>query len=190
MSSFWVDLFFLSSWGWILTAATDKGVCACHILSLSSQKDTASSQPFHVRQAAEAFLLRLFPHWKPIWKPNEVSMAAREALMAYFSGSREHPRVPVHWISGTPFQHKVWQELCRIPYGATLCYGDVANRLGLSQGARAVGQACGKNPTAIFVPCHRVVGRHGSLGGYSGGVHIKKALLALEEAWPEIRRLP
>lgn len=83
---------------------------------------------------------------------------------------------------GTPFQHRVWRALSRIPFATTRTYGDIGRELGNPQLARAVGQACHKNPLPIIIPCHRVVGSSG-LGGFAGGSGIKKALLAYEQAW-------
>lgn len=133
-----------------------------------------------MRAVAEPFFRALFPGHDVLWEGNDVSRAARRALTDYLRGSGRHPDVPVDWIGGTPFQRAVWRELCRIPYGAAVTYGDIARSVGCPKGARAVGQSCGKNPTAIVVPCHRVVGQNGSLGGYSGGIDLKKALLRLE----------
>jgi methylated-DNA-[protein]-cysteine S-methyltransferase len=82
----------------------------------------------------------------------------------------------------TCFQQNVWQVTRTIPYGETRSYGWVANKLCLSKGARAVGQALGKNPLPIVIPCHRVIGSNGSLGGFSSGVAIKEFLLYLEQA--------
>lgn len=187
MLDLWGDLFFFPSWGWILTAATPKGLCACHVLAGDEKSTAVKVPPMEVQRAAETHVHSLLPGTRLLWQPNDVSLVAREALTVYFAGSGKHPDVPLDWIFGTAFQRRVWTELCRIPLGTTVCYGDLARRLGLSQGARAVGQACGRNPTAIVVPCHRVVARNGSLGGYSGGIHIKKALLALEGWKPETR---
>ncbi len=83
-------------------------------------------------------------------------------------------------LSGTDFQKKVWKSLLKIPYGKTASYKDVAGMIGVPQAVRAVGGACGRNPVPIIIPCHRVIGADGSLGGYSGGLSIKKALLKLE----------
>ena len=82
-------------------------------------------------------------------------------------------------LDGTEFQRAVWRELSKIPYGETISYGELARRVGRPKGPRAVGQANGKNPIAIIVPCHRVVASNG-LGGYGGGLAMKRALLALE----------
>ena len=82
-------------------------------------------------------------------------------------------------LDGTPFQKDVWAELSRIPYGETISYGELARRVGRPKGPRAVGQANGRNPIAIIVPCHRVLASNG-IGGYGGGLPCKRALLALE----------
>jgi methylated-DNA-[protein]-cysteine S-methyltransferase len=82
-------------------------------------------------------------------------------------------------LDGTPFQREVWAELSRIPYGETISYGELARRVGRPRGPRAVGQANGRNPIAIIVPCHRVLASNG-IGGYGGGLTVKRALLALE----------
>jgi methylated-DNA-[protein]-cysteine S-methyltransferase len=82
-------------------------------------------------------------------------------------------------LDGTEFQREVWAELSRIPYGETISYGELARRVGRPRGPRAVGQANGKNPIAIIVPCHRVVAGNG-IGGYGGGLPMKRALLMLE----------
>ena len=83
-------------------------------------------------------------------------------------------------IEGTPFQKSVWNELLRIPYGETRSYGDIAKALGKPEASRAVGMANHNNPIAIVIPCHRVVGRNGSMTGYAGGIHLKQQLLSLE----------
>jgi methylated-DNA-[protein]-cysteine S-methyltransferase len=102
-------------------------------------------------------------------------------LMEYFGGARRSFQLPLA-PSGTPFQLAVWQALCAIPYGETVSYGELAQRLGYTGGARAVGAANGANPLPIVVPCHRVIGADGTLTGFGGGLHIKRSLLALEGA--------
>lgn len=180
MAVVWIDGFRALSWGWILTGATSKGLCACHVFGAERPHGAGNPDDADMRSFAEPFVRALFPAHEILWEANEVSQAARQALTDYLHGSGHHPQAPLDWIGGTPFERKVWQALCRIPYGTTVTYGDIARQMGCPQGARAVGQACGKNPTAIVVPCHRVVGRNGSLGGYSGGIETKKALLRLE----------
>ncbi|MEU3689853.1 methylated-DNA--[protein]-cysteine S-methyltransferase [Streptomyces narbonensis] len=100
-------------------------------------------------------------------------------LDAYFAGELTEFDLPLHLV-GTPFQLRVWEELCRIPYGETRTYGELAEALGNPNASRAVGLANGKNPVGIVVPCHRVVGAGGGLTGYGGGLDRKQRLLALE----------
>jgi methylated-DNA-[protein]-cysteine S-methyltransferase len=82
--------------------------------------------------------------------------------------------------SGTAFQQKVWSALLGIPQGRVATYGEIAHSLGAPQASRAVGAAIGRNPLSLFVPCHRVIGKNGSLTGYAGGLERKQRLLALE----------
>ena len=100
-------------------------------------------------------------------------------LREYFEGTRQVFDVPLA-LSGTPFQLKVWAALTDIPYGETITYGELAQRIGQPDAVRAVGAANGKNPVPIIVPCHRVIGSNGKLTGYGGGLPIKAALLDLE----------
>lgn len=99
-------------------------------------------------------------------------------LDLYFSGRKPDFLPPIKLI-GTPFQRRVWQALMDIPYGATVTYGDLARSVGC-RSAQAVGQAVGRNPVAIIVPCHRVIGSDGSLTGYAYGMERKEYLLRLE----------
>ena len=113
----------------------------------------------------------------PVDPANEpVLHAAREQLAAWFRGSLQGFDLPLR-PHGTPFQLAVWQELCRIPYGETRTYGDLAVRLGRPSASRAVGAANGRNPLSIIVPCHRVIGASGALTGYAGGLARKRWLL-------------
>ncbi|MBL4831092.1 MAG: methylated-DNA--[protein]-cysteine S-methyltransferase [Aliivibrio sp.] len=102
-------------------------------------------------------------------------------LREYFSGERREFSIPLA-ASGTEFQNKVWYALTTIPYGKTWCYKDLAIAVGNPKASQAVGGANGKNPISIIVPCHRVIGKNGSLTGYAGGIEIKEALLKLEGA--------
>jgi methylated-DNA-[protein]-cysteine S-methyltransferase len=99
-------------------------------------------------------------------------------LEEYFAGERTEFDVPME-LDGTTFQKEVWTELTRIPYGETISYGELARRVGRPKGPRAVGQANGRNPIPIIVPCHRVLASNG-IGGYGGGLPMKRALLAVE----------
>jgi methylated-DNA-[protein]-cysteine S-methyltransferase len=103
-----------------------------------------------------------------------------QQLSEYFAGSRQQFDLEIT-LEGTPFQKKVWQELRRIPFGQTASYQDIATRVGNAKACRAVGMANNKNPLPIIVPCHRVIGKNGSLTGFGGGLDIKKQLLDLEK---------
>ncbi|WP_244410267.1 methylated-DNA--[protein]-cysteine S-methyltransferase [Streptomyces albofaciens] len=105
--------------------------------------------------------------------------AAAHQLHAYFDGALTDFDLPLA-PQGTPFQRRVWDALREIPYGATLSYGQLAERLGKPSAARAVGLANGKNPIGIIIPCHRVIGASGSLTGYGGGLDRKRRLLDFE----------
>ena len=100
-------------------------------------------------------------------------------LTQYFAGTRQEFTLPLA-PKGTPFQQKVWQALCTIPYGQTRTYGQIAAQVDCPKGSRAVGMANNKNPIMILIPCHRVIGANGKLVGYAGGLHIKEHLLTLE----------
>ena len=118
-------------------------------------------------------------------QPGETPLLARaaEQLDQYFAGQRRDFELPLA-PPGTPFQRRVWTEMARIPFGATASYGALAREVGSV--ARAVGGACGANPIPIVIPCHRVVGTGGALGGFSGGAGppTKRALLELEGVAP------
>ncbi|MGH8232674.1 MAG: methylated-DNA--[protein]-cysteine S-methyltransferase [Rhodanobacteraceae bacterium] len=105
--------------------------------------------------------------------------AAARQLDEYFAGKRRQFDLPLR-PSGTPFQLEVWGALLAIPYGETVSYADIARRIRRPRAVRAVGAANGANPLAIIVPCHRVIGSHGDLVGYGGGLPAKRWLLALE----------
>jgi len=101
-------------------------------------------------------------------------------LDAYFKGRRFKFDVPMA-LTGTDFQKKVWKELAKVPYGETISYGELAERIGNPRAGRAVGMASGKNPVPIIIPCHRVIGKNGTLTGFGGGLDVKQALLDLEK---------
>jgi methylated-DNA-[protein]-cysteine S-methyltransferase len=105
--------------------------------------------------------------------------AAARQLKEYFAGKRREFDLPLH-MNGTEFQQRVWRELTKIPFGETRSYGQLAKRLNNPNGSRAVGLANGRNPIAIIVPCHRVIGADGSLTGFGGGLDRKEWLLTHE----------
>jgi methylated-DNA-[protein]-cysteine S-methyltransferase len=113
-------------------------------------------------------------------RPQECE-AARAQLEQYFAGARERFELPLE-LAGSPFDLAVWEQLQRVPFGATVTYGELARRLRLDgpEAARDVGAAVGRTPAPIVVPCHRVVGASGDLTGYRGGLERKRALLDLE----------
>jgi methylated-DNA-[protein]-cysteine S-methyltransferase len=116
----------------------------------------------------------------PAWKRDDGAfVTAREQLGEYFAGERREFDLPLDML-GNPFELRVWDELCAIPYGETVSYGEIAHRIGNPGAPRAVGLANGRNPIAVIVPCHRVIGANGSLTGYGGGLERKRLLLDLE----------
>lgn len=110
---------------------------------------------------------------------NAVAEQTVKQLKRYFSGQAVSFTVPLD-MDGTAFQKKVWAELCKIPYGETRSYRDIAKRIRNPRAVRAVGSANGKNPICIVVPCHRVIAADGSIGGYTGGLDLKRQLLKIE----------
>jgi len=114
---------------------------------------------------------------------NDVLAATRGQLEEYFDGTRRAFDLPLA-PRGTSFQRGVWHALATIPYGATISYRDLAERIGKPSAMRAVGAANGRNPLPIVVPCHRVIGADGSLTGFGGGLPTKRFLLQLEGALP------
>lgn len=104
---------------------------------------------------------------------------ARRQLEEYFAGSRQNFDLPLN-PGGTDFQRRVWRTLLDIPYGTAISYRELARRADCPRGYQAVGQANGRNPLPILIPCHRVIGADGTLGGYSGGLDRKRFLLDLE----------
>ena len=114
------------------------------------------------------------------WVPDDRAFPdAVQQLEAYFAGERTDFDLELS-LAGSEFQRRVWQALLTIPYGETRSYGEIAEQIHASGAARAVGLANGRNPIAIIVPCHRVIGASGSLTGYGGGLERKQSLLELE----------
>lgn len=111
--------------------------------------------------------------------PTALLRETEAQLRAYFRRELRRFDLPIRY-GGTEFQHRIWQALETIPYGTTATYGQMAAAAGRPKGAHATGQAVGKNPISIIVPCHRVVGKNGALTGFGGGLQIKRKLLAVE----------
>jgi methylated-DNA-[protein]-cysteine S-methyltransferase len=116
------------------------------------------------------------PHWRESAAPLHETM---RQLRAWFTGELRDFNL-VLAPQGPAFHQQVWRELCNIPYGETISYGEIAQRIGSPQAFRAVGRANGANPIPIVIPCHRVIGSNGKLTGYGGGLPRKEFLLALE----------
>jgi methylated-DNA-[protein]-cysteine S-methyltransferase len=113
-------------------------------------------------------------------RDEQRTAATRQALREYFSGARDRFDRPLDWSRLAGFDRRALRVCAKIPYGKTLSYGEIARRAGSPGGARAAGQAMGKNPFPIIVPCHRVISANGAIGGFGGGLELKRALLELE----------
>jgi methylated-DNA-[protein]-cysteine S-methyltransferase len=120
---------------------------------------------------------RLPPHLRTVDDGFDVVVAQLEE---WFSGARTRFDIALA-LDGTELQQQVWRALLDIPYGETRTYGELATQLGRPNAARAIGHAVARNPVSVVVPCHRVVGRDGTLTGYAGGVDRKRALLVIEQ---------
>ncbi|MGH7235317.1 MAG: methylated-DNA--[protein]-cysteine S-methyltransferase, partial [Nitrospiraceae bacterium] len=160
---------FKTRWGWMGAAASAQGVRAIVLPKAS-------------RRAVEAALQgeSLSSNGRPSLRPATVLREARAQLEGFLEGTRRELDFPVDLSGGTAFQRRVWRTILWIPYGRVRPYKWVAVRVGGRQYARAVGLALGANPVPIMVPCHRVVARDASLGGFSGGLRTKRRLLQLE----------
>lgn len=105
----------------------------------------------------------------------------KSQLEEYFNGQRKKFDLEIKFVNVTEFQKNVWNELCKINYGDTVSYKEIAERIGNPKACRAVGGANNKNPIAIIVPCHRVIGKNGTMVGYANGIDKKAFLLSLEK---------
>lgn len=119
------------------------------------------------------------PELPPLTEANTVLLALQREIAEYFAGQRQQFTATLK-PQGTPFQQSVWNLLLTIPCGQTLTYGELAAQLGKPAAIRAVASAIGRNPISIAIPCHRVIGKNGSLTGYAGGIERKAALLLRE----------
>lgn len=155
-----------TSWGSIWVEAENAHVKACSLPELKSEpRNPFAWKGASVRATGKA--------------DRQVLKRAERFLRSMFDGDKADPP-PFLWPEGTPFMCRVWRALAGIPWGATVEYGALAKRIGRAGGARAVGRACGANPLPLFIPCHRVLPRDGSLGGFSSGLPWKRLLLERE----------
>jgi O-6-methylguanine DNA methyltransferase len=130
---------------------------------------------------AEEELVEAFPS-EAVTRLDGFFDGAKAAIEAYFNEGVELT-LPYHLAGGTPLQRAVWLAMAKIPYGETISYSTLADRVGFPRAVRAVASACGANPVPLAIPCHRVVAKDGTLGGFSlGGIHVKEKLLAVESA--------
>jgi methylated-DNA-[protein]-cysteine S-methyltransferase len=120
---------------------------------------------------------------EPVGGETPLLARGKKQLLEYFEGTRRVFTLPLA-PRGTPFYREVWRALCTVEYGQVITYGQLARQVGRPRAVRAVGQANHRNPLAILIPCHRVVGAGGRLTGYAGGLALKEFLLKLEGAWP------
>ena len=112
---------------------------------------------------------------------DDIFLLFKRQILEYLSGQRKSfNHLDLLELEGTDFQKSVWQALLKIPYGKTSSYKDLANMIGRPMATRAVGTAVGKNPFLIIIPCHRVIKKDGSLGGFAYGTDVKKKLLNIE----------
>jgi AraC family transcriptional regulator of adaptative response/methylated-DNA-[protein]-cysteine methyltransferase len=154
---------FVSPLGSVLIAATDIGLC-----SVKLGDDAARLQRLLAEEFSEAEIVQA--------ELNEL----KQKILSFIRGEASLARLPLD-IRGTVFQRRVWDELRRIPRGETRTYRDIARAIGAPEAVRAVGSACGANPVALVVPCHRAVRTDGGLGGYAWGLPRTKRLLELEK---------
>lgn len=157
---------FRTPFGPTFVAATDEGLCRL------SWKDVSPDQ--FVRETE-----RRFPGHPVVRDPDGLAEAERQ-IREYFAGERSEFDLPVDLSALTDFERHVLEAARRIPYGEAIPYAELARRIARPGAARAVGNALGRNPVAIVVPCHRVVRSDGGLGGYSGGPEFKERLLTME----------
>jgi len=153
---------FASPIGRVTIAGTERGLCSV-MLGEGAEKQLAEEFP-------EAELAR---------EPKALAPVKR-AILEFLAGDATLARIPLD-IRGTVFQRKVWEQLRRIPAGETRTYGEIARAIGAPRAVRAVGSACGANPVALVIPCHRALRADGSLGGYAWGLARKKRLLEIEK---------
>ncbi len=158
---------FPTSWGVFRLAASESAVAAVGL-----PRDDGSG--------FFEYLRRKYPGFLYLERTTPDLEQGRREVEEYLAGKRREFDVPFH-IRVTPFQFKVLEAVSAIPYGSTATYGELAARIGSPGAARAVGAACAANPIPLIVSCHRVVGASG-LGGYAGGLELKRKLLALEAA--------
>ncbi len=150
--------------GKLLVAQSEKGLCAVQVRASEAELERSLRERF-----ADASIVR-----------DEKELAPLRRLVLNAISGKPAPRTLNLDMRGTEFQRAVWRELRRIPTGATRSYADIAKAIGKPKATRAVANACGANNLPVVIPCHRVIAKDGSIGGYTGGLAIKRALLDAE----------
>lgn len=166
-------IIFKSRWGWMGISETAKGIDSV-VLSKPSRKAVEADLRI---EKDESIADGGSPNLK----------AARKQLIDYLKGKRSSFDMPLDVSRGTSFQRRVWQALQRVPYGTLRSYQWIATKVGGPRYARAVGNAVGANPLPIVIPCHRIVARDGTLGGFSCGLPVKRKLLSLEGTLSQVK---
>lgn len=167
-------MIFQSPWGWMGVAESSKGIRAIVL-------------PKRSKRAVESDLSK---QGNGPWQQGDSLRleSVRSQLLDYLAGRRDTFDVSLDLSQGTSFQRQVWRTLQRVPYGKLRSYQWIASRVGGPHYARAVGNAVGANPLPIVIPCHRIVAHDASLGGFSGGLSMKRKLLSLEGTLTQLLR--
>jgi AraC family transcriptional regulator of adaptative response/methylated-DNA-[protein]-cysteine methyltransferase len=150
--------------GKLLVARSEKGLCAVQVRGTEAELERSLRERF-----ADAVIVR-----------DEKALAPLRKLVLNAIAGKPAPSALSLDVRGTEFQRAVWRELRRIPAGATRSYADIAKAIGKPKATRAVANACGANNLPVVIPCHRVIAKDGTIGGYTGGLAVKRALLDAE----------
>jgi methylated-DNA-[protein]-cysteine S-methyltransferase len=181
MTTEWHDTsVFKTPWGWMGLAASDQGISSIVLPTASRSLVKAKLGALNGRPKTS------FARVSPV--ETRLLRDARQQLTEYLAGNRRAVDFPVTLEGRSAFERRVWRAILRIPYGRVRSYKWVASRIGGAHYARAVGRALGANPVPIIVPCHRVVAHDASLGGFSGGLDVKRRLLRLEGVLSQLKR--
>ena len=171
---------FRTALGPMTVAATSRGVVASSLPGGSGER----VRDYVRRRLPRATLVEATVNGGGADAAAAVSARAARAARDYLAGQRRTLDVPLDLL-GTPFQVEVWSALRRVPYGRTISYAELARRAGRPRAVRACGSANGANPVPLFVPCHRTIASDGTLGGFGGGLALKRRLLRLEGWQPQ-----
>ena len=159
--------------GWLLVAESRDGIALVDFLGPDRPSE----------DAAISAVLRVYPDATPApGTDSDLLEKTKGYILGYLTNRVPPPKVPIDLSKGTPFDHKVWRSIETIAFGESRSYRQIAAETQNPGASRAVGRACGRNPVPILIPCHRVVASGGKLGGFGGGLEIKRALLDLEKS--------